>query len=264
MSGPRPAPAAGRLAGMSPLAPAPPAVRRRSPRPAGRTPATVGGRRLRDPLGEYGPDGKPTAEALRAAGDPAQGAPMTDAAFDRFDPEFAAELVDGRLDYLPMPFDLHAAICSFVYDRLLDHLRAARPGFALRNQTIRVRVPGRTRSGRENTREPDVVLLLDKHDPRRGPEFWAGADLCVEVVSPDDPDRDHVAKLAEYAAAGVPEYWIVDPRDRTPDDPRGRSVRVPTLEDGAYAGAVHEDGGEVASPLLPGLTFDVTDCLAGA
>ena len=34
----------------------------------------------------------------------------------------------------------------------------------------------------------------------------------VEVVSEDDPGRDLVTKRLEYAQAGIPEYWIVDPR----------------------------------------------------
>ena len=250
-------PAAGRLTGMSPLAPAPPAARR-PPRGVGRpSAATVGGRRLRDPLGEYGPDGKPTAAALRAAGDPPQGAPLTDAAFDRLVTEFAVELVDGRLSYLPMPRDLHGLICNHLFRRLDRLLTTAHPGAVLQTRNVRVRVPGRTR-------EPDLVVLLDGDDPRRGPEVWTGADLCVEVVSPDDPDRDHDAKRAEYAAAGVPEYWIVDPRDRTAADDRGRSVRVLSLENGTYAEAVYGDGKDTISPLLPGLTFGVTACLAGA
>lgn len=40
--------------------------------------------------------------------------------------------------------------------------------------------------------------------------------LVVEVVSSSDidqksRDRDYIEKLAEYAARGIPEYWIVDP-----------------------------------------------------
>lgn len=39
--------------------------------------------------------------------------------------------------------------------------------------------------------------------------------LVVEVVSPGEPgeknyDRDYVEKRREYAARGIPEYWIVD------------------------------------------------------
>ena len=48
----------------------------------------------------------------------------------------------------------------------------------------------------------------------------------VEVVSPDDPGRDLVEKRADYAEAGIAEYWIADPRDQT--------IRVLTLQDGAY------------------------------
>ena len=237
------------------LAARPPAARRspaRHPDPAPRSPGD-----------DYGPDGKPTAAVLRAVGDPPQGTPMTDAAFDRLHTEFAVELVDGRLDYLPMPYDLHAAIVHFLTVALIDHLRATHPGAALRGSKIRVRIPEWARS-RRDTREPDVVLLLDPDDARRGPEVWTGADLCVEVVSPDDPDRDHDAKRTEYAAAGVSEYWIVDPRERTDADDRGRSVRVLTLEGGAYAERVFGDGEQAASPLLPGLTVGVSECLAGA
>lgn len=39
-----------------------------------------------------------------------------------------------------------------------------------------------------------------------------GADLVLEVVSPDNPERDRVRKRTDYAQAGIPEYWIVDPQ----------------------------------------------------
>jgi Uma2 family endonuclease len=37
----------------------------------------------------------------------------------------------------------------------------------------------------------------------------------VEVVSPDKPERDLVSKRRDYAAAGVAEYWIVNPSNET-------------------------------------------------
>ena len=207
---------------------------------------------------EGGPLRKPTPAMLRAVDDPADGTPLTEAAFDRLVTEFHAELVDGRLDYLPMPDDLHARIVRHLRWLLENVLRADWPGAALAGQDITVRPP----TGRG--RIPDLVILLNGDDPRRGSARWTGADLCMEVVSPDDPDRDHVVKRAEYAAAGVSEYWIVDPRDRTPEDGRGRSIRVLTLDGGAYRGRVHEEGETARSGLLPGLTADVTACLAGA
>ena len=230
---------------MSPLAPSPP---RRSSQTGPCSPRPL----------PRGPRGKPTPALLRSVGDPPDGTRMTAEQYAARTLEFHAELVGGRLDYLPMPDDLHARIVRHLNWILENHLRARHPGAAAAGQDIRVRLP----SGR--SREPDRVVLLDGADPRRGPAFWTGADLCVEVVSPDDPDRDYLAKRRDYAAAGVREYWIVDPRDRTPEDPRGRTVRVLTLENGAYRETIYEEGETAPSPLLPGLTIDVTPCLAGA
>jgi Uma2 family endonuclease len=75
--------------------------------------------------------------------------------------------------------------------------------------------PLRLRLWSEKIREPDLIFLADAADPRRQNAYWTGADLVIEVVSPDDPQRDLVTKRSEYAQAGIPEYWIVDPQAET-------------------------------------------------
>jgi len=35
--------------------------------------------------------------------------------------------------------------------------------------------------------------------------------LAIEIVSPDSVERDYVKKHSQYEAAGVQEYWIIDP-----------------------------------------------------
>ena len=75
--------------------------------------------------------------------------------------------------------------------------------------------PLRLRLWREKIREPDLLFLADANDPRRQDAYWTGADLVIEVVSRDDPQRDLVTKRSEYAQAGIPEYWIVDPQTAT-------------------------------------------------
>ncbi len=98
-------------------------------------------------------------------------------------------------------------------------------------------------------REPDVMFMLPEHQHRRFSKYWDGADL----VSEDDPNRDLITKRAEYALAQIPEYWIVDPRDR--------SIRVLTLDSGAteYRQAGHYyDGDSATSILLPTFSLTVT------
>jgi Uma2 family endonuclease len=69
--------------------------------------------------------------------------------------------------------------------------------------------------GKRDIVEPDLLLLLAASDRRRQNRYWTGADLVVEVVSPDKPERDLVSKRQDYAAAGVAEYWVVNPSNET-------------------------------------------------
>jgi Uma2 family endonuclease len=128
------------------------------------------------------------------------------------------EFTEGAVEVLPMPTRKHQAISRFLFLAFLAAVQ--RLGGTVFYAPLRVRVaPGRFR-------EPDLVLLLDVNDPRNQNAFWLGADLVVEIVSPDDVERDTVIKRADYPAASIPEYWIVNPAEET--------ITVLTLGDGAH------------------------------
>jgi Uma2 family endonuclease len=101
-------------------------------------------------------------------------------------------------------------------------------------------------------REPDLLLVLDKADPRAQNEFWLGADLVVEIVSPDHPERDTEQKRREYAEAGIAEYWIVNPLNQL-----DQTITVLTLDGASYRehGVFHR-GQQVTSKLLA--DFDIS------
>ena len=128
------------------------------------------------------------------------------------------EFTDGYIEELPIPTSTHQTILAFLYDLFHDYLRP-RGGIVLIS-ALRMRI----REGK--FREPDILLLRRRSDPRYQDRYWLGADLVAEVVSPDDPNRDLVEKRADYAEGGIPEYWIVDPCDET--------ITVLTLEGDSY------------------------------
>jgi len=160
----------------------------------------------------------------------------------------AIEFSDGSLEALPMPTRSHQLILKLLL-RLFEAIVEPGGGIVL-FAPLRLRL----RAGK--FREPDLLLLRDARDPRNGERFWTGADLVVEIVSADDPERDLVTKRREYAEAGIAEYWIVNPLDR--------SVAVLALAGQTYREAGRFGPGERAgSPLLPTLAVPVDELFGG-
>ena len=61
-------------------------------------------------------------------------------------------------------------------------------------------------------REPDILFVSAAHADRFTRTHLNGpADLVVEIVSPESVARDRGQKFVEYEAAGIPEYWLIDP-----------------------------------------------------
>ena len=157
------------------------------------------------------------------------------------------EFTDGWIEILPMPTRKHQAILRFLF-RALDPLIDKMGGeLFFSGLDMRAR-PGKFR-------EPDLLALLDAKDPRNQNEYWHGADWVLEVVSPGGPHRDLVQKRLDYAEAGIPEYWIVNPLND--------SITVLTLADGQYVEhGVFRPGDRADSPTLPGFTVDVAAVFA--
>ncbi len=153
------------------------------------------------------------------------------------------EYSHGQLEVLPMPTQSHQLLVIALFEFLRNFVRSRQLGTVLL-------APMRVQLWQGKYREPDILFMRTEHDDRRSDQFWQGADLVMEVVSPDDPRRDLVAKRREYARAGIPEYWIVDPTQR--------SITVLTLNEQTYALHGEFDEGAVATSVsLDGFTVSV-------
>jgi Uma2 family endonuclease len=153
------------------------------------------------------------------------------------------EFTDGYIEVLPMPTDAHQTILAALYQVFFAFMQAI--GGKVPFAPLRIRIRER------KFREPDLLLVCNASDPRRQNRFWLGADLVVENVSPDKPERDRIEKRHDYAEAQILEYWIVDPQDEV--------ITVLRLENAAYVehGAFRR-GGRATSALLDGFAVDVT------
>ena len=64
--------------------------------------------------------------------------------------------------------------------------------------------------------QPDFVLVLNENAQIiRDRRIYGVPDLVVEVISPSSAEYDEGIKLQAYANAGVPEYVVVNPANRT-------------------------------------------------
>jgi Uma2 family endonuclease len=153
------------------------------------------------------------------------------------------EFSHGDIEVLPMPTTAHQRLVAFLYGCLLSFLGTRQLGEVLF-------APLRIRLWAGKYREPDIVVMLREHAARLADDAWDGADLVIEILSPDNRGHDLQTKRREYAQAGIPEYWIVDPEE-------GR-ILVLTLEGSSYIehGAFAR-GEQAASRLLPGFGVDV-------
>ncbi|WP_327209395.1 Uma2 family endonuclease [[Kitasatospora] papulosa] len=112
------------------------------------------------------------------------------------------ELLDGSLVFVSPQRDFH----STVIDLLVTGLRHGAPPElkARREMTVVL--------DRRNAPEPDVCVVRAEAVTGRELTRFEAADvlLAVEVVSPDSEARDRDAKPQKYAAAGIPNFWLVE------------------------------------------------------
>lgn len=160
------------------------------------------------------------------------------------------EYSHGIVEVLSMPSPAHQMVVLLLYRLLFDFVQRTKAGRVLI-------APTRVKLWSGKFREPDLIFMSHRNRHRMRQQYWDGADLVMEVVSPDDPTRDLETKRREYAQAGIPEYWLVNPLDET--------ITVFTLPENAAVYVVHgifDRSGVAESALLPGFTVDVDACFA--
>lgn len=159
------------------------------------------------------------------------------------------EFTDGILEFLPMPTRMHQTLAQWMFLRLHGFVESQKLGEVYL-------APLRIKMRPSKYRQPDVVFLSKARVAKLKDmtEPPVGADLAVEIMSEGEENRarDLQVKRLDYAEAGIPEYWIVDPEART--------VTVLVLDGGEYfPRGVFGEGETAESSLLDGFMVNVAE-----
>ena len=158
------------------------------------------------------------------------------------------ELIDGEVFRLaPTPLIEHQEVAGEVYCQLRNQLdgKPCRPYIA----PVDVRLPRKeeTDDAIDTVVQPDVLVVCDPSKiDRRG--VRGAPDWLLEVLSPSTAAHDQIAKRRTYERAGVREYWLVHPSDRT--------LTVYVLENGQYGRPeIYELKDATPVGVLPGVSI---------
>jgi Uma2 family endonuclease len=151
------------------------------------------------------------------------------------------EVIAGVLYMTTAPSNAHQWILRLIFLSLFQQLDSQGQGVTLW-APIGLFMPGC------DPVQPDLLFIrADDRAMLQGQHIFGVPALLVEVLSPSNPRQDTEIKLAAYARAGVPEYWIARPVER---DLVVHSV--PDLATGQYRQVQHvPPDGELISPTLP-------------
>ena len=156
------------------------------------------------------------------------------------------ELIHGEVRLTPSPNTRHQTV--------VHNLDVSLGQFLLQNRLGEVwTAPLDVRLGEDTALQPDLIFVSNARAAIIREGYIEGSpDLLVEVLSPSTAAHDRATKLSIYAAAGVPEFWLVDAQAKT--------VEVLKLQGKKYfVEATHAGDQVLTSSLFPGWQLPLHD-----
>lgn len=158
------------------------------------------------------------------------------------------EVIRGELYMSPAPSPLHQRTSSNLTFAMQGFVRERNAG-EIFNAPIGVILPRELGT----PVQPDILFIRRENLSIVGETTINGLpDLAVEVLSPSNWVDDRRTKFSAYAEAGIPEYWIVDPKAETVEVFRLAGESYELVE--AYA-----RGDTVVSTVLDGFSIAVSE-----
>ncbi|SDE21205.1 Uma2 family endonuclease [Pedobacter soli] len=167
----------------------------------------------------------------------------------RFEFEERLEIIKGHIFRMsPAPNRIHQKISGRISNPIYNALN----GYKCEVYTapFDVRLAKKTQLDKEifTVVQPDIVVVCDQSKlDKRG--CIGAPDIVVEILSPGNNKKELINKYEVYEEAGVKEYWIVSPSDKSffryilDDHGKFQPTKLLTI------------GEEVTTSILPGFTL---------
>ena len=161
------------------------------------------------------------------------------------------EFDNGRIEVLPMPSIRHQNVSMNIAVPLRVYVQVHELGTVLCAPMPLLVAPLKFR-------EPDILFTRSAApEESDGDKYLDSAELVVEIISEgaSNRKRDLIDKRADYARAGIAEYWVVDPESQ--------EVTVLRLQGSEYADSVPLGISDfVRSTVVPGFEIPVAKVFA--
>jgi len=163
-----------------------------------------------------------------------------------WDDDVRYELIDGVPYLMSAPTWQHQEILGHLFAQLYDFLNGKK--YKVFFAPFDVRLNAETF---DNTVvQPDIVVICDNNKMMKT-GYVGGPDMAIEVLSPSTTRMDNNIKFSKYLQAGVREYWVVDPDNKT--------LAVHILRDGDYWTRAYRDEDKVPIHILEDCVIDLAE-----
>ena len=164
-----------------------------------------------------------------------------------WDESVRAEIHDGELVMMAPPLQRHQSILGELLRQVANFLKGKPCKVFPAPFGVRL-------SRDEDTAfEPDLVVVCDK-SKLNGKICDGAPDMVVEILSPSTARIDRVYKFNKYLEAGVREYWMIDPDDKT--------LHAFVLKGGEYVAKAYDEADTAPVYVLEGCEISLTDVFA--
>lgn len=147
------------------------------------------------------------------------------------------ELIEGAPVMMSPPSRVHQEISGELFRQIANYLEGKKCRVYAAPFAVRLfEKPGDAASSVDTVVEPDISVVCDR-DKLDDKGCKGAPDLVIDILSPSSIRNDRLTKFNLYQRAGVREYWIVNPAEK--------SIQVFVLDGGHYAAAALGSGSDV-------------------